>query len=399
MRLLVSLEARFVRCPDGSVWANANFGSHFWKRYLEVFDEVIVLGRVADTTHVPASHKRVDTERIHVRAIPYYVGPVQFLARSVAVAKAAHAAVKDVDVAIVRAPSLIGSFVVDALVESGKPFGLEVVGDPHGVFAPGAVRHPLRRLFRTAGMRRLRRMCRSADAVSYVSQMILPDRYPARPGALSICYSDIELKPDAFVSEPKRIAPTSAHQASLVTVGSLEQLYKGTDILIDALARCRQKGIDLRLTVVGDGRHRPELEQRAERLGVKDVVHFAGHVPAGAAVREYLDQADLFVLPSRTEGLPRALLEAMARSLPCIGSYVGGIPELLPDSVLVPPGDVNALTSALQRVLQHPSEMRRLSMLNLAKAKEYRIELLHERRTMFYETLAAHTRKKMGRVT
>ena len=62
----------------------------------------------------------------------------------------------------------------------------------------------------------------------------------------------------------------------------------------------------------------------------------------GHGVTEQLDAADVFVLPSRQEGLPRAMIEAMARSLPCVGSDVGGISELIPDWV-VPPNDPQAL--------------------------------------------------------
>src|ERR1043166_5635017 len=108
-------------------------------------------------------------------------------------------------------------------------------------------------------------------------------------------------------------------------------MYKAPDVLIRAVAQCVAAGFDLTLHVVGDGKHRPELEQLASALGVSDRVIFLGLLPAGAAVRERLDRSDLFVLASRCEGLPRAMVEAMARSLPCIGSTIGGIPELLPE--------------------------------------------------------------------
>lgn len=87
--------------------------------------------------------------------------------------------------------------------------------------------------------------------------------------------------------------------------------------------------MELELRFIGDGGYRSTLTKMASDQGIADRVKFLGWLAAGPAVRAELDRADLFVLPSRTEGLPRALVEAMARGLPCIGSTAGGIPELL----------------------------------------------------------------------
>ena len=81
--------------------------------------------------------------------------------------------------------------------------------------------------------------------------------------------------------------PCSGNKKSfkLITVGSLEQLYKGTDMLIDAVAKCVQHGYDLKLTIVGSGKHKSELEDRARARGLGKRVHFTGEMPSGDAVR------------------------------------------------------------------------------------------------------------------
>jgi glycosyltransferase involved in cell wall biosynthesis len=168
-------------------------------------------------------------------------------------------------------------------------------------------------------------------------------------------------------------------------VGSLAQLYKGTDVLIEAVARCVRAGVDLTAVIVGDGKYGPDLMAQAERIGMASRIRFAGQITAGEPVRRILDAADLFVLPSRTEGLPRALIEAMARALPCIGSDVGGIPELLDASELVPAGDPAALAAKIQEVLKDPLRMETMSQRNLKGAQEYLDSVLAERRRCFYQ--------------
>ena len=118
---------------------------------------------------------------------------------------------------------------------------------------------------------------------------------------------------------------------------------------------------------------------------------FWGTFRTGDAVRKELDAADLFVLPSRTEGLPRALIEAMARALPCIGSSVGGIPELLSPSEQVPPGDVDALANKILEILGDRERCCRLSHENLQRARDYHVDALHPRRRAFYRAVQEAT--------
>ncbi len=122
-------------------------------------------------------------------------------------------------------------------------------------------------------------------------------------------------------------------------------IHQGARQLIDAVANLTQRGLDVRAVLVGGGHYQGFLEERARNLGISDRIIFRGQLPAGARVREEFDRADLFVFPTRIEGLPRALVEAMARGMPCISTPVGGIPELLPAADLVPPSNVLALAN------------------------------------------------------
>lgn len=130
-------------------------------------------------------------------------------------------------------------------------------------------------------------------------------------------------------------------------VGRLER-QKGQDVLLEALALLRRRGIDFVCAFAGDGSLRESLESRRDALGLGAHARFLGQLEDPAPL---LAAADAVVLPSRWEGLPLVVLEALARGRPVVASAVGGIPEVIEDGVegrLVPPDDAPALAAALE---------------------------------------------------
>lgn len=390
MNLVVTTEHRFQRTPDGQVWAQAMFTHSFWKRYLKVFDHVRVVARIRDVRDFPAEYKPAGGPGVSFAAVPHYLGPWQYLQQARQIRRATREAIGPREAVILRVSSRIASEIAPAMRQSGRPYAVEVVGDPYDVFAPGSVRHPLRPLLRWWIPRQLKRECAGACAAAYVTDRALQARYPAAPHAYSAACSDVELPDDGFVSAP-RAPRTDTGPRTLISVGTLEQLYKAPDVLIDAVGVCVRGGLDLRLVLVGDGQYRPALEARAQALGLAGRVTFRGQLAAGPTVRTELDRADLFVLPSWQEGLPRAMIEAMARALPCIGSTVGGFPELLPPEDLVTPGDVTALAASIRALVNDPQRAARESARNWEQAKRYHEDALHARRTQFYARVREET--------
>lgn len=398
MDLLINLEHRFERTPDGAVWTESAFARPFYSQYMAVFDRVRVVARVREVDSVTPRALRADGEGVEFRPVPYYIGPAQFVARSAQVARAVQSAIGPADAVILRVGSLVGSMMERRLRRAGRPYALEVVGDPFDVFSPGSIHHPLRPFFRMQGYLLLKRLCARAPAVSYVTRAALQRRYPPGPGAISSAYSDVELPPAAYVEKP-RAEREPGRPLEIITVGTLDQLYKAPDVLIEAARGCLSAGLDLRLTLIGDGRYRSQLERQAADMGGK--IRFPGRLPSGASVRAELDRADLFVLPSRQEGLPRAMVEAMARACPCIGSNVGGIPELLPESDMVAANDPAALVRKILEVVKEPGRMVRMSARNLETSREYRDEILSGVRGRFYRGLRDRTEAwlRAGRVS
>jgi len=409
MDVTVALEMHYSVAPDGSVWSKIGQARSFWERYLEVFDRVAIVARAIPVAKPPEGSLRVDGDGIHLRPVTNYQGPEQFVLRYPRVWRSVRAAMPERGAVILRVGSQIADMIEGKLRERNRPFAVEVVSDPYEVFGRGVVDHPLRRYFRWKFTRSLKRQCLGAIGAAYVTRSALQARYPCRSHFSvsdvdltdscfvpeSTYYSNVELSAESIAETALRVKGTGPYR--LITVGTLERAYKATDVLIDAVADCVRSGLDLTCSIIGDGRLRPSLMSRADRLGVKERISFLGWVTAGEPVRRILDGCDLYVMPSKSEGLPRALIEAMARGLPCIGSDVGGIPELLEPEEMVPAGDFKALSRKIQEVLMNPSRMAALSRRNLKVAHEYCDTVLNQRRKKFYEFVRDVTRELEAR--
>ena len=125
---------------------------------------------------------------------------------------------------------------------------------------------------------------------------------------------------------------------------------KGLDDLLAALALVRAGGLPATLDLVGDGPHRARLEERADELALNGAVRWHGYVGRRDVYLDLLRGADVFVLPSRAEGVPKTIVEAMAAGLPVVANAVGSIPALLDHGrlgMLVQPDDPRALATAI----------------------------------------------------
>ena len=254
MNLLVTLDHRFERTPDGTIWTTGLNSYTFWQRYLAVFDRVRVAARIQDVGKV-GNRRRADGESVSFAPIPNYLGPWQYLPKASRIQRALRASLKPDDAVVMRVSSHLAGCLEPELRRTGHPYGLEVVNDPFDVFAPGSVDYRLRPVFRRWFTRQLRHQCKYATAVAYVTERALQERYPC--GGYSVGMSDVEISGETLVQAPTtftthyssvelgkddavtthRAAPERRRRFHLITVASLAQPYKGVDVLLRAVAQ------------------------------------------------------------------------------------------------------------------------------------------------------------------
>lgn len=183
-------------------------------------------------------------------------------------------------------------------------------------------------------------------------------------------------------TRPGGIAST-AHRPLVLAVARLEE-QKGHAYLLEAARHIPE--VDL--VIAGEGSKRTELEAQARALGLADRVHFLGF---RSDVPDLLAACDIFVLPSLCEGLPLAILEAMAAWKPVVATAISGTDETVVHGVtglLVPPADPAALAGAIQSLLADPEASRRLGLAGRARvAREFLVETMVARVEAVYQEL------------
>jgi len=141
---------------------------------------------------------------------------------------------------------------------------------------------------------------------------------------------------------------------NILYVGRLSD-EKGVDDLVRAFIELGGQSSSITLHIVGSGPTSEDLVSLVRRFGLEDSIVFHGFVPKGPELWKHFERADLFVLPSYTEGLPRVVGEAMAIGTPVIATAVGGVPQLIKDGengLLVKPGDITALAEAMEHLVK-----------------------------------------------
>lgn len=368
---------------NGKFYSAATFPSNIWERYLSVFDELIVVGRgrtASDNKGLSLSSH----ENVTFKPCFGVAGGVDYLLKKKKIKNHLRPLIKQADAVVLRLPSFFGSCAVEICNELDKPYLAEMVGctwDSNWNYG-----NLIGKLHAPFSLLQTKKAIKNASAVIYVTEHFLQKRYPTNAKVTSFA-SNVFIHdfPSSVLSEHQALLQKNRDRYHLALLANLQVKYKGFDVAFKAIAAAKNKldkPIELRLYGGGDASY---VQPLIERYGIQDNVKIMGLLSSGQEVYEALDDLDLYIHPSKQEGLPRAVIEAMSRGCPVLASSVAGIPELLDGEYLHKPGDYKALAEHLVTYLPNQAALLEMSETNFYKAKEYTAPVLNERRTKFWQ--------------
>lgn len=214
----------------------------------------------------------------------------------------------------------------------------------------------------------------------YVTQKCLQERYPCN--GKTIGCSDVEIMDLNLSILENRLKKTTSGKGtlSLGTAANIDDKRKGHRFVIKAISLLKRKGHRFEYHLLGNGSGE-ELLLYAKECGVEDQVIIEGSKPH-SEVYGWLDSIDIYIQPSFTEGLCRAIVEAMSRACPVVCTNVGGNCELCPDDYLVKAGDSESIANALERLIS-TVERKKQAQISFEKAHDYYSETLDQKRQEF----------------
>lgn len=395
MDMVFVYEDKIAQDAAGNYYTGSAFSQEVFDRYLQHFDHITLLMRKADVDPNDAETlgkmNRIDSDKIDVVILPNTSASIRSFLDPRVHSEFRQAVLRELKsgrAVILRAPSSSGTIAADFCHANGIPYLAEAVGCPWD----SLWNHSLKGKVLAPGMwKDFRRTMRNADYAVYVTSEFLQHRYPTNGKSAAI--SDVELQPMDDTILEKRLEKIRSHSGKIKigTAGALHVAYKGQRYMIEALSKLKQQGnTDFEYHLAGGG-DPSALRTLAEQLGVSDQVIFDG-VLRHDQMFSWFDDLDLYIQPSIVESMPRALIEAMSRGLPALGSIVGGIPELLGEDCVFPRKDVEAIAELLENL--QPEEMLKMAEHNFAHAKQFQKELLEQKRYDFYSAFAAEAKEK-----
>lgn len=367
MKLLFIHDHRFRRI-DNAIYSTGSITNEVLDRYSKNVTHVTVIARIIDETKTEGKWSKIVNENVRILGGKYLYYP--YLKKKIV----------ECDKMIIRMPSFLGLQALTLNRKIGKPYMIEMVACPwdalwnHGI--TGKILAPYI-FFRN------RQEVKNAPMVLYVTNQFLQSRYPTKGqfiGCSDVVISDCN--ENILNSRLEKIEHCEKKKI-LGTIAATNVKYKGQQYVIEALGKLKHQGIqDFEYQLVGNG-DCSFLKSIAKKNNVEKQVKFIGGMPHDK-VFEWLDSIDIYVQPSKQEGLPRSLIEAMSRGVPAFGTTTGGIPELLSEEYLFS----NSLkrVSEIIQILESfdKSKMMQQAKRNFLIAKQYQDKELKEVREQFY---------------
>lgn len=368
MKLVFVHDHKF-RLVKGKIYSTGGLSDEALSRYTENFGYTTVIARIIEEKNGEEKYSEIKNNNVVIK-------------NGITIGKSGmKEEIKKSDCVIVRMPSFLGLKAINIAKKMNKPYLVEIVACPWDSLWNHSLKGKLIAPYMTKVMKVI---AKDSSHVIYVTNEFLQKRYPTNGQNVS-CSNVVLTKFNREVLT-RRMEKIKLKSDKIIigTTAAIDVRHKGQQYIIEALGRLKQQGItnyEYQLVGGGDSTH---LKSVAKKYNVEDQVKFLGPKPHDK-VFDWLDTVDLYVQPSRQEGLPRALIEAMSRAIPCFGAKTGGIPELLDNRFIFSNTKKNISEICLILLGFNKELMLEQAKINYENAQKYKKDFIEQRRVKFFE--------------
>lgn len=393
---MTTKKTRLVFIHDGPLFYDAEgnyyeFAYHeLLQRYSYLADEITFMMR---TKPIEGTQKfTLVPKEIKVTSVPNFKSAKMVLKNKPIAEKIIEQCVKINDYIVLRSQSSIAQAAMKYIKKYKKPYIVESVGCSwdsywnHGLI--GKIVAPYMYL-------RTKSIIKNAPFVYYVTTKFLQSRYPTEGKA--VCCSNVVLNYldetvlEKRINKLKKFDPLK--KLIIGTAAALDTRYKGQEHIIRAIPELEKRGYNIEYRLAGGitgPKNNTFLKDLAEKYGVSDRVVFVGSLSA-AQMSDFYDAIDLYIQPSKQEGLPRAVIEAMSRGCLVLGTNIAGIPELIQKECLFGKNSDKEVVVAIDRILK--MNLIEIAKQNFETALNYDKKKLNAKREKFYDMFLEECRK------
>ena len=380
------LKLLFVHCGPLYKDVNGNYYEYsyhgLYERYSYMADKLTFLMEVR-LLEKDTENTLLD-ERIRVVSVPNLTKLSTFLWAYREATRIIAREIKKADIAVLR-QCPYANIAITYCKKYGKPYIYENVGCPWDSLWnygwKGKIIAPIEFI-------KEKKVNFQADYVYYVTNKFLQKRYPTKGKSVGCSNVVIEAMDDLGVRKRAERIKTmlSGRKIIIGTAAALDVPYKGQEYVIKALKDLITKGYNLEYWLAGSNRKKSTyLKDMAKKFNVGGCVRFCGSLNSEEMIQFY-DSLDIYIQPSKQEGLPRSVIEALSRGCLTIASNIAGNPELLDREFLFKKGNIKDIVEKVEYLLNSDlSRISNISNRNRKKANEYRIDVLEQRRKGFYD--------------
>lgn len=375
MKVLFVHDGPLLGNKDQSVYYGVHYNNEIIERYSFFGSTVSFLMRYQEIEDAEAiRYSKITHPSFNFIELPNFKSIKTYHKKADAI-KIIKKAVDDHDVIILRLPSAAGTIAFEYAKSINKPILIEMVACVYDALWNYDWRGKVLAKYK---MKKYQKIVKNASHVIYVTENFLQTRYPT--DGKSIGCSDAVLKDidENILTERLKRINKKKEQLVLGTVAAIDVPYKGQADIIKLLAQFDD--FNIKYKIVGQGK--PDvLNKLIDQYQLKNKVEVIGSLSHNE-VFNFLDTIDVYIQPSKQEGLPRSVVEAMSRACPVIGSNIAGIPELINKEALFEAGNLEAIQKTLLKI--NKEILIKWAIDNFERSHDFKKNILDNKRIEFY---------------